>query len=160
MKAILLQKINMTEQVLTFRQANENDIDYLLWLRQKTMTEHLVNSGLEASVEKHLDRIKYEFNEAKIILLDNKAIGLLKSKEDDKKIEIIQIQIDPKHQGLGLGQKILNTIIKKAEANNLKTILSVLKLNPAKNLYVKMGFEIIEEDKYSYKMIRLKQLTR
>jgi ribosomal protein S18 acetylase RimI-like enzyme len=144
----------MTEQILTFRQANENDIDYLLRLRQETMTEHIVNSGLETSIEKHLDRINYEFNESKIILLADKAIGVLKLKKEDDKIEIIQLQIEPKYQGRGLGQDILNGIIKRAEENNQMITLSVLKLNPARNLYEKMGFEIIEEDKHSYKMIR------
>ena len=144
----------MTEQILTFRQANQNDIVYLLWLRQETMTEHIVNSGLETCVEKHIDRINYEFNESKIILFEDKAIGLLKSKKEDNKIEIIQIQIEPKYQGQGFGQDILNGIIKKADKNNLMITLSVLKLNPARNLYKKMGFKIIKEDKYSYKMIR------
>ena len=59
---------------LIFRKAAEADIDYLLWLREVTMNQHIGNSGLPTTREKHLERIKYEFDKAKIILINEQLI--------------------------------------------------------------------------------------
>jgi len=137
---------------LTYRKATQTDIDYLLRLRKQTMNEHLINSGMDVSEENHLKRIMYQFDNAKIIYLNAKKIGLLKVSESQNKIEIIQFQIDPKYQQKGIGQIIIKSIIKKSSKKKLPVILSVLKVNKAKRLYERIGFNIIEENENSFIM--------
>lgn len=138
---------------LVYRKALETDIDYLLQLRKETMSEHLINSGIISNDEDQLLRINYLFDQAKIVMLNNENVGLLKLDEKENRIEIVQIQIDPKFQKKGLGQQIIKEVIKNALAQNKELVLSVLKANPAKELYERLGFKIIGEDEFSFMML-------
>lgn len=137
---------------LTYRKCLNTDIEYLLWLRKKTMDEHLINSGINVSDENHLNRIMFKFDQAKIIILNQQKIGLLKISEHQNNIEIIQIQIEPLYQGKGIGQKIIKSIIERSSEEKLFVTLSVLKKNKAKKLYESIGFKVIIENDQSFIM--------
>ncbi|PKF74250.1 GNAT family N-acetyltransferase [Chryseobacterium sp. PMSZPI] len=135
---------------LTYRKATENDIDFLLELRTKTMNPHYEESLLPTDQETTLKRILYEFEKANIIFLGHQPIGLLKINRAEDKIDILQLQIDPGQQGKGLGRMILTNILAEASSTAKPVTLSVLKTNKAQHLYSGLGFKIIGEDAYSY----------
>lgn len=137
---------------LTYQKATENDLDYLLDLRIKTMVPHYAESNLPTDRETTLQRILYQFDKGHIILLDNQPIGLLKIDRGDTNIDILQLQIDPSQQGKGLGRMILSDILKEASATGKTASLSVLKTNKAQHLYSSLGFKIVGEDEHSYFM--------
>ncbi|MBP1167466.1 MULTISPECIES: GNAT family N-acetyltransferase [unclassified Chryseobacterium] len=137
---------------LIYRKATDNDIDYLLDLRMKTMNPHYETSGLSTDRETTLQRVLYQFEKADIILLDNQPIGLLKVDRTFTNIEVLQLQIDPSQQGKGLGKKILSDILEEASLAGKTVSLSVLKTNKAQHLYTSLGFKITGEDEYSYFM--------
>lgn len=137
---------------LQYRKASQNDVDFLLDLRMKTMTEHYASSGLPTTEESALQRVLYQFEKANIVSLDNEPIGLLKLNKESDKTEVLQIQIDPKMQGKGIGKTILKDIIKEAKTAQKSVVLSVLKTNKAQNLYSSLGFVITDEDEHSYIM--------
>ncbi len=140
---------------LTFQKATENDIDYLLDLRIKTMVPHYTDSGLPTDRETTLQRILYQFDKAHIILMNGQPIGLLKINRTDTKIDILQLQIDPGQQGKGLGKMILTDILQEASSTGKTAALSVLKTNKAQHLYSSLGFKIVGEDEHSFFMERL-----
>ncbi|WP_288376158.1 GNAT family N-acetyltransferase [uncultured Chryseobacterium sp.] len=137
---------------LHYKQADENDIDFLLALRIKTMNPHYETSGLSTDRETTLQRVLYQFDKANIIFLDNQPIGLLKVDRTFTNIEVLQLQIDPSQQGKGLGKKILMDILEEASLARKTVSLSVLKTNKAQHLYKSLGFRIVDEDQYSYFM--------
>ncbi|SEH28376.1 GNAT family N-acetyltransferase [Chryseobacterium culicis] len=137
---------------LHYKQADENDIDFLLALRIKTMNPHYETSGLSTDRETTLQRVLYQFDKANIIFLDNQPIGLLKVDRTFTNIEVLQLQIDPSQQGKGLGKKILMDILEEASLAGKTVSLSVLKTNKAQHLYKSLGFKIVDEDQYSYFM--------
>ena len=138
---------------LLYRKATETDIEYLLWLRKKTMDEYLASSGIRSNEEDQLLRIQYLFDQAKIVILNNENIGLLKLDENENRIEIVQIQIDPNFQKKGFGKQIIEAILEDAKTKNKEVFLSVLKVNPAQELYSRLGFKIIGEDESSFMML-------
>lgn len=140
-------------QSLEYRKAVEADIAYLLWLRKETMEEHLVNSGISLNEEEQLLRINYLFDQAKMVLLDGEVIGLLKLDEKENEVEIVQVQIDPKFQRKGLGRQIIESVIENSLSQQKEISLSVLKQNPAKDLYLRMGFKVVSEDDTSFNML-------
>ncbi|SHM65982.1 N-acetylglutamate synthase, GNAT family [Chryseobacterium carnipullorum] len=137
--------------IITYRKASENDIDYLLDLRTKTMNPHYANSHLPTDRETTLQRILYQFDKAHIILLNDEPVGLLKINRGDK-TEVLQLQIDPTQQGKGLGKKILKDILEEASKEGKTVELSVLKTNKAQYLYTSLGFKTVGEDEHSYFM--------
>ena len=116
------------------------------------MSDYMLNSGLEVNDKEQLNRINYNFDDAKIIYFDEEKIGLLKISEQETEIEIVQIQLDPSFQGKGIGRLILESIIKNAKNKNKTLFLSVLKANPAKKLYDSLGFKTINTTNDSFEM--------
>lgn len=137
---------------LQIRKATKDDIDFLLDLRIKTMTEHLINSHFPTDKESHLKRIHHSFDNANIIIWYGQPMGLLKAAYEKDKIEIIQLQIHPDFQGKGFGKQILEIIIEESLLSQTPVFLSVLKTNPAQKLYFRAGFRIIEENEHSFIM--------
>lgn len=137
---------------LIYQKATENDMDYLLDLRIKTMVPHYAASNLPTDRETTLNRVLDQFDKAYVIFLDNLPIGLLKLDRAETNIDIMQLQIDPSQQGKGLGRMILTDILEEASKEGKTASLSVLKTNKAQHLYFSLGFKTVGEDKYSYFM--------
>jgi ribosomal protein S18 acetylase RimI-like enzyme len=112
-----------------------------------------MESGISLSNEDHLLRINYLFDQAQVIVLEGQDIGLLKVDEQGSNIEIVQIQIDPKFQGKGIGRQVVSNVIDKSKVLKKNVSLSVLKENKARELYLRIGFKIIGEDDNSFIML-------
>ena len=153
-EAYLYDTMKNSEMELTYQAAKLDDIEFLLELRIETMEEHLINSGINLTMNNHKERILHNFEYAKIIVYEEENIGLLKLLKSKTNYEIEQFQIKKKYQGRGIGKKIIEEIIREANLEELPIKLSVLKKNKAKYLYERLGFRIIGEDKASYYMIK------
>ncbi|PCJ19919.1 MAG: GNAT family N-acetyltransferase [SAR86 cluster bacterium] len=134
------------------KSATETDIDFLLSLRISTMEVYLAEMGIPIDQEFHLDRIRYKFESARIIVVDSQRIGLLKYFANEENYELIQMQISPQWQNRGYGAKLIEVVLKEARKADKPVILSVLKSNPAKGLYTRLGFCVIAETEQEFKM--------
>ena len=121
-------------------------------LRFDTMGPHLVASGADASEEHHRARMRYRFELGQVLLHDGEPVGLLKLARDPHEWEVIQIQIAPKLQGRGLGRQLLEEFLAEAKTARKDVVLNVLKANPAKRLYERLGFRVEREDELRYYM--------
>ncbi len=132
--------------------AKEADKDFLLDLRKQTMVGHLEKAGIYLSNQEHIARIQKSFEGSYLISTSRDKVGLLKYVADHNRIEILQLQIAPKFQGKGIGKQVLHMMILKAKSVNKILFLKVLKENPAKYLYERIGFKIVDEDDYEFYM--------
>lgn len=139
---------------ITRREATEDDIPFLLELRHDTMEQYLVDAGVDVSNEFHLERLLYAFDGAEVLILDGNPIGLLKVRRSKHEWEIVQMQISVNLQGKGIGRFLLQQVISEATAVGVALILSVLKNNPAKQLYERLGFEVVGENKHISSLLR------
>lgn len=143
------------KEKIQFRSVSENDIPYLLKLRKITMDEHILNAGLLPSEENHLNRIYYRFDCAQIVQYENKDVGLLKVVKEGDVWDLVQVQIDPSLQGLGIGCYLISNVLADANNHKVGVKLSVFKQNPAKKLYDRLGFEIVDETDTTYEMQKI-----
>jgi len=96
----------------------------------------------------------YRFECAELLLQDGVPAGLLKVARDGSDWQIIQIQLIPELQGRGLGAELLSEVIAEAVAAEATLRLSVLKANPARALYERLGFVVEGESDNQYNMRR------
>lgn len=143
---------------LTRRAANDTDVPFLLRLRHQTMDEHIVASGTSVSEDEHLRRVLFRFECAQILLLEGEACGLLKVARDGKHWHLMQIQLAPEAQGQGIGTSLIRQLVSEARHAGAALELDVLKANPARRLYERLGFVIVAEGPHSFDM-RLEQGT-
>lgn len=132
--------------------ALESDKDFLLDLRKVTMTKYLEESWIFLTEKDNIDRVNSDFENAFIIILDNKKIWLIKYVILENYIEIIQFQILPNFQWKWIGKKVLNILNWISNELSKSLFLKVLKNNPAINLYKRFWFEIIWEDEIEFFM--------
>jgi len=130
--------------------ANTQDKDYLFELRLLTMVDHLAIAGICLSVEEHWLRVTEHFDAYHLIVHDAVRVGAVKYSESDGTLNIMQLQIHPDYQGRGIGRNVLNLLIERTVASTIS--LTVLKANPAKRLYERMGFSVIGEDELEFQM--------
>lgn len=140
--------------VLARRPATQEDVPFLLALRQRTMNGHVVASGAEVSDAHHMARLMHRFECAEVLLHEGEPVGLLKVSRDPHEWVLIQIQLAPGYQGGGIGTGLLAEVVAEAERAGVDLTLSVLKANPARALYARFGFLVECESEFSYEMRR------
>jgi len=139
---------------LSRRKATPEDLPFLVTLRHETMNPHLVASGVDQSEDEHLRRILVNFESAEILTQGYEPAGLLKVVRDGQLWELVQVQLLPSIQGQGLGTKLLKQLVSEAQAANASLRLSVLKANPARRLYGRLGFTVVAEKAHAFEMQR------
>lgn len=140
----------INEQLLTLRLAQKSDIPFLFSLREQTMSQHLTNSGMHLDADAQMARVMYRFDCAKIIVLNGIDVGLLKLNTNANPWELNQLQISPTHQGNGLGERIIRLVLREAKECDIDVELGVLKANPARSLYERLGFIMFSENESQY----------
>lgn len=130
----------MLRSALSLRPAALADEAFLLSLRLQTMIEHLNRVGEPTTPEAHGERMRDRFEDIRIVLLDGKAIGMVKAYRDSDAWILQQVQILPSHQGSGVGRRVVEGVIATARTSGLPVRLSVLDGNPARRLYERLGF--------------------
>lgn len=144
--------MSISATALGFRLAEATDVDWLLTLRLATMTAYLEASGASLTRQEQLERVLRDFSCIRIVMREAVAVGMLKLDRSADPWVVIQIQIDPAYQGQGLGTLIIRQLQAEVVARGVGLALSVLKVNPAKALYDRLGFQVIGENGDSYEM--------
>lgn len=130
--------------------AAQIDLPFLLDLRIQTMEIHLQEASIQLSEEEHLACVEEHFDCAYLIICQEETVGLLKCRETDSAVEIMQFQILPAHQGKGIGRLVLDQVKTESKQLHKPVILSVLKANHAQQLYLRNGFVQVGEDDLEY----------
>ena len=134
------------------RPAADEDIPFLLELRRQTMTGHQLASGAEASERERHDRVLYRFECAQVILSDHVPVGILKLSKDALDWQLVQIQLTPALQSRGIGTTLIEGVIADARAAGASLRLNVLRANPARRLYERLGFRVEKEGPHEHEM--------
>jgi ribosomal protein S18 acetylase RimI-like enzyme len=142
------------EPALTLRPVLADDEAFLFELRKATMTEHLARVGEPTDDAEHRARLLHRYDTARVVCIDGAPAGLLKAHRTDTEWVVVQLQITPALQGRGIGERALRTVLRAAQADALPVTLKVIKGNPAKRLYDRLGFEIVGEDDSQFYMRR------
>jgi len=143
------------QRTINLRKACANDVQYLVALRHLTMHDYLKQAGMPTTIEDYKLRINYNFDDANIIMVDGQDAGLFKASflEDKNQWYVYQVQVHPDFQGLGVGSAVIKQLIDKATSQGASVGLSVIKSNPALQLYLRLGFKHIEETDCEYEMV-------
>jgi ribosomal protein S18 acetylase RimI-like enzyme len=88
----------------------------------------------------------------RVVILNENLVGMLKTKRECNFLYLGDIMILPEFQNSGLGTKLMNLVASEASEQGAPLRLKVLKNNPAKKLYDRLGFRVIESDEFYYRM--------
>ena len=137
---------------LAYRPATPDDVPWLIDLRMVTMAEYIAASGQELSEDDHRARVLTDFEHIRVIELDGAAVGMIKVVRKPDAWQLVQVQVQPDQQGRGIGAKVVGELVTDARGAGVPVTLSVLKVNPAKRLYERLGFSVVCEKPRSFEM--------
>jgi ribosomal protein S18 acetylase RimI-like enzyme len=95
---------------------------------------------------RHFDAGRYQ-----IVHLE-KDIGTIEVEQREREIYLCNIELLPEYQRKGIGTALIREVLADADRKSLPVTLQVFKINPARRLYERHGFEITGENATHYQM--------
>ena len=89
---------------------------------------------------------------ASIILVGAIEAGILLVERRPHEVHLQDLYLFPKYQRQGIGSALVSALQKEAIARCVPLRLQVLKVNPAKHFYERLGFSVLEETEYFFYM--------
>ena len=137
---------------LALRPARQQDFEYcrrLYFAEMKWIIEklHLDQSAQQSSFQQQWDRAL-----VRIITFDGVDIGWLQTVMQPDELFVAQMFVDRPFQRKGIGTEIMKRLIAEATQLNRTVRLSVVKINPARKLYERLGFRVTHEDDRKFYM--------
>jgi ribosomal protein S18 acetylase RimI-like enzyme len=159
-----LGKINHNMNV-TLRPFSPEDPDFLFRLYASTRREELAPFGwppaqqdvflrMQFDAQRRWYEIAYSGADHQLILVDEKPAGRILVFRDKDGNRLVDIALLSEYRNLGIGTRLLRELIGKCETAGLPLRLQVLKNNPARRLYERLGFVTTGEDQMYYEMER------
>ena len=139
--------------MLEFRSTTRQDFEFLFELLKATMQAYVDQTwGWDEGWQRQHFRSRFRPGADQVILLDGAEIGVISTEGKDGEVFLSKIYILPEYQGRGIGTQLIREILDKAGRKGLPVGLRVLKVNPAKGLYERLGFEVVAQTGTHYVM--------
>ena len=142
--------------VYTLRQATNDDFDFLYQLHVAAMREYVEATwGWQEEWQQEYFTRKFDPHNRQIIRIDGQDAGVIAVEPRIEDLYIALIEILPPFQRRGVGTAIVRQLINTAFSDGLPVSLHVLKTNnPARQLYERLGFVVVQDEGIRYKMTR------
>jgi len=131
---------------VTLRRARAEDGEFAFRVLKETMRDYAIATWgtwwEEESRRETLAQVRAGRSE--VIELDGVPIGVQLVDRPGTHIQLEQLYIEKAFQRRGFGTHLLNQLFLEARASNLAIRLRVLAVNPAKALYARLGFVVVE----------------
>jgi N-acetylglutamate synthase-like GNAT family acetyltransferase len=109
----------------TLRKASEEDFQFLLELRIKSMEPHHAMAGIHQTEEEAMARVRALLEVAQVVEHQGTKIGMLKVAEESRALRIVQLQLLPEWQSQGIGTSLVQAVLERARGLSLAVTLSV-----------------------------------
>jgi len=128
---------------IAFRQISSDDFEFL-WRLHNAALKKYVEKTWGWNEEWHRANFKNTFNpnDGEIIVAGGADAGFLWIIEKEAETLLASIRLLPAFQKRGIGTHIIKNLLDKSKK---PVSLQVLKINPAKKLYERLGFETVSE---------------
>jgi ribosomal protein S18 acetylase RimI-like enzyme len=95
---------------------------------------------------------QWKREEVRIISVDGKDVGWLQVAELPTEIRLQKFFVSPQYQRSGIGSEVLSNLLVSWRSAGKKIVLRVLKNNPARRLYERLGFSVVAEAGITFRM--------
>ena len=89
-----------------------------------------------------------------IVRVDGVEVGVIQFTVENDHVFLTSVALLPEHQGRGIGTALVNRVLAEGRRHNLPVRLQVLKVNRARRLYERLGFEAYGESETHVRMER------
>lgn len=137
--------------------ASEADSDFVYQLKKVVLKEYVQKTWQrwDEDFQRRFHKENYNTSNIKIIKINGTSAGTIDVREGDRNIFISGLYILPEFQGRGIGSSILKELLDKAQSEQKRLELEVLRVNAdAQRLYKRLGFVMEEKDDQKFFMYK------
>jgi ribosomal protein S18 acetylase RimI-like enzyme len=148
------QALSLTP-LIALRPAQAADLAFCRRVTHETtrwIVEQLFGWDEDQQVEKFARQ--WNVDEVCIITVAAKDAGWLQTAPVEDAVFLKQIYLDRPFQRQGIGTRVMHIVIEEARRQSKAVTLGVVKINPARRLYERLGFRTTGEDEYKFYMRR------
>lgn len=146
--------------MFTLRQATEADYAFLFHLHQASMKDYVTLTwGWDEAVQQTLFRERFAPARCQMVVVEGREVGVLAVQHQSDTLFLANLQLLPDYQKQGLGTAIIQMLLGQASQQGIPVTLQVLKVNPARHLYERLGFRVIGETATHYLMSTASEAT-
>ena len=121
----------------------KGDVPWLFELHKAALKEYVEQTwGWDEAWQRDYFFKTFNLADSRLILLGEERVGRLTVEEKPDHVFLAYIALLPAHQGRGVGTEVVRSVTAEAKEKGKPVMLSVLKPNPAKALYERLGFVI------------------
>lgn len=129
------------------RPADTSDFEWLLALDRTSMRPHVERLHLRWDDADHRARFTQAFasRSMTVVEVEDEPVGMISVAEDEDPIVLHDVQLVPHWQGRGLGTRLVHDVLLDARARQRAVELRVVRSNPARALYERLGFGVVTQ---------------
>jgi GNAT superfamily N-acetyltransferase len=133
---------------VSLRKATSSDTEFAYRALELTMREYAEGTWGDWSEAQYRQRTASDAIAGRSLVIerDGQPVGLLKLNRMKSHLEIDQLFILPAYQRQGIGGGLLAGVLSTARELGLPVRIRVLRVNPARALYERLGFCVTSED--------------
>jgi ribosomal protein S18 acetylase RimI-like enzyme len=137
------------------RQATAADRDWLWQTKRRCLRGYIEQTwgAWDEDVQRARFDASFEAGEIQIISVTDRDAGFIDVRHEAREIQLSNIMVDPEFQNRGIGSAVLRDLLARAQARRLPVRLQVMKVNPARGLYERLGFVVTEETATHFRML-------
>lgn len=137
---------------LSLRPATPEDAEFLFQILKATVREYVDQTwGWDEEWQRAYFEMRFDPVKNQIVILDDRDIGVIAVEKREDEVVLSSLYILPEYQGWGIGTLLIKDLLAQASHEGLLVTLRVLKVNPARRLYERLGFTVAEKtDTYYY----------
>jgi ribosomal protein S18 acetylase RimI-like enzyme len=138
----------------SFRPARSDDFDYCSRLYFAGMEETIAQLNRDMDAQRAGLRRRWDVAQVRIVTLGGDDIGWVQSFIENDALFLGQLFVDGGHRNKGIGTEVVTALIDEAARAGMAVSLGVVKSNPARRLYERLGFRITHDDDRKFYMRR------
>lgn len=137
---------------IALRPALNDDFDYCRNLYFGEMKWIIEELQLDWAAQETNFQQQWNATQVRIIVLDGADVGWLQTITQKDELFVAQMFVDRPFQRKGIGTEVMKRLISDAARCNQAVCLNVIKVNPARRLYERLGFQVTHEDNRKFYM--------
>jgi ribosomal protein S18 acetylase RimI-like enzyme len=138
---------------VSLRASSWDDAAFLYHLLKASMQSYVAQTwGWDEQWQQAYFQKTFDPARNQIIVMAGQDVGVISVEKGEQEVFLSRLYILPEYQGRGIGTQLIKRVLAEAFGDNLPVSLRVLRVNPAKELYERLGFVVVEETDVRYLM--------
>ncbi len=135
------------------RPTTSADSEFVYQTKKAALGKYIAQTrGWDEQYQREYHRKDFDASVIQIVTLQDKDVGWVVFTRSDDQIQINELYILPEYQRRGIGSHLVSKLLEEAREKHIPVRLGVLKVNPARRFYQKLGLRVVGETETHYQM--------